>query len=242
MHVWNPWHGCNKISTGCENCYVYRTDAKYGKDSSGITKLKSFNLPIRLNRYKQYKIPAGETLWTCFTSDFLLEEADIWRSEAWSMIRERKDINFVFLTKRIHRLNNVLPNDWGEGYDNVTIGCTCENQNRADFRLPIFLSLPIKRRLIVCEPLLEHIELTPYLSNKIDEVIVGGESGYYARVCDFAWIKSIYKQCELAGIDFTFRQTGARFKKDGKLFHVPRKFQLSQAAKANLSTRFSNKT
>ena len=31
--TWNPWHGCKKISAGCLNCYVYRTDSKYEKDS-----------------------------------------------------------------------------------------------------------------------------------------------------------------------------------------------------------------
>ncbi|MCB7206753.1 DUF5131 family protein, partial [Dorea formicigenerans] len=23
MANWNPWHGCHKISAGCEHCYVY---------------------------------------------------------------------------------------------------------------------------------------------------------------------------------------------------------------------------
>ena len=34
MAIWNPWHGCKKISSGCENCYVYRRDMQFGKDSS----------------------------------------------------------------------------------------------------------------------------------------------------------------------------------------------------------------
>ena len=29
--LWNPWHGCHKISEGCRHCYVYRTDAQYGR-------------------------------------------------------------------------------------------------------------------------------------------------------------------------------------------------------------------
>ena len=36
--MWNPWHGCHKFSTGCQHCYVYRTDGKYGKDSSVVAK------------------------------------------------------------------------------------------------------------------------------------------------------------------------------------------------------------
>lgn len=44
------------------------------------------------------------------------------------MIKERSDLNFMILTKRIERFFESLPNDWGDGYDNVYIGCTVENQ------------------------------------------------------------------------------------------------------------------
>ena len=92
---WNPWHGCQKISEGCFNCYVYRTDAKYERDSSEVKKNIDFNLPLKRNRNKEYKIPSGETVYTCFTSDFLLPEADEWRTEAWQMFRERADLTTI---------------------------------------------------------------------------------------------------------------------------------------------------
>ncbi len=47
MATWNPWHGCKKISPGCLNCYVYRRDAEFGKDSSIIARTSSFDLPVR---------------------------------------------------------------------------------------------------------------------------------------------------------------------------------------------------
>lgn len=50
--MWNPWHGCHKFSTGCQHCYVYRTDGKYGKDSSVVTKTEKFNLPIQQRKTK----------------------------------------------------------------------------------------------------------------------------------------------------------------------------------------------
>lgn len=77
--LWNPWHGCHKLSTGCRHCYVYRGDSKHGKDSSIITKTGQFNLPVRRKKDKTYKIPSGNLVYTCFTSDFLIEEADEWR-------------------------------------------------------------------------------------------------------------------------------------------------------------------
>ena len=60
MPIWNPWHGCHKISPGCYNCYVYRRDAEFGKDSSIVTKTANFDMPIKRNRQKQYKLQPSE--------------------------------------------------------------------------------------------------------------------------------------------------------------------------------------
>lgn len=238
MVIWNPWHGCSKISPGCLNCYVYRRDAEFGKDSRVVTKTNSFSLPIKKSRTGEYKIPGGETVYACMTSDFFLEEADPWRAEAWSMIRERRDLDFCIITKRIHRFMSELPPDWGEGYGNVTICCTCENQDRADYRLPIFLGLPIRRREIIHEPMLEEIHIEPYLAaGKIEAVTCGGESGPEARICDFSWVLETRRQCMEADVPFYFKQTGARFKKDGRIYRIERKDQMPQAQKAGINYR-----
>lgn len=34
---WNPWHGCKRVSPGCKNCFVYKMDRRYGRDTSIIT-------------------------------------------------------------------------------------------------------------------------------------------------------------------------------------------------------------
>ena len=231
---WNPWHGCHKISAGCEHCYVYRGDARYGRDPSVPAKTSSFRLPVARARSGAYRIPSGSTVYTCFTSDFLLEEANDWRIEAWEMIRARPDLRFFFVTKRIERLPVNLPLDWGTGYEHVTIACTVENQDRADFRLPIFLASPIAHRHIVCEPLLEKIELSAYLTRGIEQLSVGGESGSRARPCHFDWVLGLRRQAVEAGVPFVFRQTGANFVKDGRLYRIPRPLQHEQAQKAGL--------
>ncbi len=162
---WNPWHGCTKIGPGCKYCYVYRQDAVYGTEtaSSLCRKNRSFALPIQKKRDGSPKIPSGRIVFTCFTSDFLLEDADPWRQECWQMIRRRSDCFFYFFTKRIDRLAECLPPDWGEGYENVIIGCTVENQEMAEYRLPIFLTLPIRHRSIIAAPLLTALDLRSYL-------------------------------------------------------------------------------
>ena len=83
-------------------------------------------------------------VYTCFQTDFLIEEADQYREEIWQMINERKDCDFLFLTKRIERMANVLPSDWNEGYDNVIVGLSIENQKNANYKLSTFKDLPIK--------------------------------------------------------------------------------------------------
>ena len=75
MPIWNPWHGCRKISPGCQHCYVYRRDASVGRDASLVTQTGDFDLPIRRDRHRAYKLQPGTgTVFTCMTSDFFLEE------------------------------------------------------------------------------------------------------------------------------------------------------------------------
>ena len=114
--LWNPWHGCHKCSPGCKNCYVFYLDGIRNKDSNIVTKSKTnFNLPLKKNRAGEYKIAAGSEIATCFTSDFFIEEADIWRSDAWEIIKQRKDVDFLICTKRIERFNTCIPEDWNDG-------------------------------------------------------------------------------------------------------------------------------
>lgn len=235
MKIWNPWHGCHKLSEGCKNCYVYRGDARRGIDSTIVTQTKNFDLPIQKKRNGEYKIPSGTEMATCFTSDFFVEDADEWRKEAWKMIRERNDLTFLMITKRIDRLLVNLPEDWGDGYEHVTICCTVENQDRADYRLPLYIAAPIKHKIIICEPILEKIDLKPYIGEWVEQVVVGGESGNTARMCDYDWVMEIRQLCIEHGISFWFKQTGSKFVKEGQLYNITRRLQHSQARKAGIN-------
>jgi protein gp37 len=213
-------------------------DTRHDKDASAVTKNSNFNLPIKKTRNGAYKLIPGETIYTCFTSDFFLDEADEWRIDAWQMIRLRKDLNFLIITKRIDRFKVNLPDDWGEGWENVIIYSTCENQERADFRLPILTSLPIKHKGICCEPLVGAVDISKWLNAGIEEVVVGGESGNEARICNYDWVLNIRNQCAEKKVPFYFKQTGAKFLKAGKLYNVKRHYQHSQARKAGINLSF----
>lgn len=193
---------------------------------------KDFFKPVETLRSGAYKMKSG-LVYVCFSSDFLIEEGDAWRDECWTMIKERPDCRFLFLTKRIERLPDCIPADWGSGYDNVIIGCTVENQKNADKKLPLFRSFPIKHRLITAQPLLERIDLRNNLSG-IESVTVGGESDYHARPLDYTWVLDIREQCVSRNVEFVFRQCGTNFIKDGRMYRIGTRHLCSQARKANI--------
>ena len=246
---WNLWHGCTKISPGCKNCYMYRRDESIGKDPSILYRTENFDLPVRILKSGPnrglYKVPAGSEIDTCFSSDFFHADADRWRDEAWDIMRTRSDCSFFMITKRPERIANNLPKDWDRGWDNVFIAVTCENQQMADIRLPVYLSVPLKKYAVMIEPMLSSVDLLPYIKEfrskddrpLISLVSVGGESGKNARVCDYEWVKSIQSQCVDNDISFMYHQTGAKLVKDNRLYNIPRKYQHSQAHRAGLDHR-----
>jgi len=230
---WEPWTGCYKISDGCTYCYFYGPFSKRCGQNS-VYKTDEFYKPIAKTTKGTYKIKSGKIVATCFASDFFIAEADEWRIEAWAMIKKRPDLDFLILTKRIDRFNVSLPPDWGDGYDNVNIGCTIENQETADYRLPLFLSYPIKRRIIAAAPLLGAIDISAYLDG-IEHVSVGGETGREARMCNYDWVLDIREQCVKAEITFWFKNTGSLFKYNGTVQKINPFRQSSMAKEFGIS-------
>ena len=168
---WNPWHGCRRYSEGCKFCYMFVLDKAHhvSESSTEIVRTKMFGKPLEMTRKGWYKtavstsrLPSGYTLRVNMTSDTFLEEADGWRTEMWRIIRQRPDgrlvlttVFFYILTKRVPRIMECLPEDWGErlrvgeqssgmGYENGDLNMTCETQRAFDGRWPIFRDIPAR--------------------------------------------------------------------------------------------------
>ena len=171
------------------------------------------------------------------TSDFFLEEADEWRDEAWNIIRQRPDVIFFLLTKRPERVRDCLPYDWGDGWENVFFNVSCENQKRADERIPILLSLPFRHKGIMCAPFIGEVSIKKYLpSGQIEQVICDGENYAGARFCHYEWVKQLRDECEEYNVTFAFIGTGRRFVKDSKIYQIEgSELQANQAYKSGLS-------
>ena len=238
MHdIWNPWHGCVKKSEGCENCYMFFLDKKRNMDGGHIFKVKNnFDYPLQKNKNGAYKIQSGEKIRVCMTSDFFLEEADQWRDDAWKIMKERPDVIFFLLTKRPERVAASLPGDWGDGWENIFFNVTCENQKRADERIPLLLQLPFKHKGIMAAPFIGPLTLKPYLSSgQIEQVIAGGENYDGSRPLSYDWVKQLYEECRASNVTFCFIETGTKFIKDGKTYFLPdKRLQSRMAFKSGL--------
>ena len=108
MAMWNPWRGCKKCSDGCLHCYIHKGDAKRGVNTNDIVKTKDFYKPTERLKNGNYKMKAG-LVYLCFSTDFLIEEADEWRLECWSMIKERQDCHFSFPHKAYRQIYGLHP-------------------------------------------------------------------------------------------------------------------------------------
>lgn len=82
MANWNPWRGCHRYSEGCRFCYIHKGDAKRGINTDLVLRSENFDKPIQKKKNGEYKMKSG-LVFLCFSSDFLLEDADVWRKQAW---------------------------------------------------------------------------------------------------------------------------------------------------------------
>lgn len=218
-------------------CYIHKGDYKRNINTSDIVKTKDFSKPLEKLKNGEYKMKSS-LVYLCFSTDFLIEEADEWRKDCWEMIKERSDCMFLFLTKRIDRFMKCIPDDWNDGYENVTVCCTIENQKNVDFKLDIFSKVPIKHKRIIAQPLLEKIDIEKYLGG-VEEVVVGGESDFNARPLEYTWVLDIREQCIRKNVSFVFRQCGTYTIKDGRCYKLQTKDLCKQAKLANINYKSS---
>jgi protein gp37 len=166
---------------------------------------KNWQNPLRWNK-KAYETGQRLRIFTCSMSDFFHQDADPWRDEAWDVIRECQNLDWLILTKRPELVLDRLPDDWGTGYANVWLGVTA-GCNESIHRAEQLLDLPAQLKFISAEPLLEAIDFRPYLDG-IDWIITGCEQAAKdrRRQMDLDWIRDIHGQCTDAGIPHFFKQ------------------------------------
>lgn len=204
--TWNPWMGCTKVSPGCAHCYMFREQTRYGNDPELVRRSKTkFNEPLKWTEPR--------LVFTCSWSDWFHEAADAWRDEAWAIIKQTPHLTYQILTKRPERMAAHLPSDWGQGYPNVWLGVSVENQ-RWISRAEILVNTWAAVKFISAEPLLGPVDLLyrgpgpSALVEEIQWVIVGGESGANCRPMRLDWARQLRDQCADSKVAFFLKQLG----------------------------------
>lgn len=177
-------------------------------------------------------------------ADWLDDEVPIeWLADLLLLIHQTPNLDWLLLTKRPQNFDRRVraPTDlflslgavgeysqagkayadwladWMKGRppENVWIGTTVEDQQRADERIPVLLSIPARVRFLSCEPLLGPVDVRFGFAHLVHPdrptihwVIAGGESGPGARPMHPEWARGLRDQCAAAGVPFLFKQWG----------------------------------
>ena len=218
--TWNPVTGCNKVSPGCKHCYA-ETFAERFRGVPGHPYEQGFDLrlwPERLGLPLEWKSP--RRIFVNSMSDLFHERVpDAYIDRVFDTMRAAHWHEFQVLTKRPERMAGYLlkrSSIWGAlatAAPHIWLGTSVESQSYVA-RASVVAKVPSRVRFLSCEPLLGELDLTGVLGpERINWVIVGGESGHGARPMDPDWVRAIQAQCIEARVPFFFKQWGGRLKK-----------------------------
>ncbi|WP_027089835.1 DUF5131 family protein [Thomasclavelia saccharogumia] len=218
--TWNPITGCSSVSSGCKNCYAKKM-AKRLHAMGNPRYINEFEVTVHEDLFEQpLNIKKPNIIFVCSMSDLFHENVpyktieqifDIMKRAYWHV--------FQVLTKRPERLL-----EFSRKYEipkNVWVGTSVENESVIN-RVDILKNVEAEIHFLSCEPLLG--PLTELNLDKIQWVVVGGESGSNARSVDKQWIIEIRDKCKEKNVPFFFKQWGGWNKKknghelDGKVY------------------------
>jgi protein gp37 len=216
-HTFNPWWGCVKVSPACTHCYAESTSKRYGHSVWGA------DAERRFFGDRHWKEPVG---WDdaarrtnarrrvfCASMADIFEKRDElipWRKRLWDLVRVTPYLDWLLLTKRNENILDMTPDDFKKAWpENAWAGITTETQEWADKRIPDLMKVPAKIRWLSVEPMLGPMKIEKWLGpDKVNWVIVGGESGVGARPMESEWVTDLLAQCRNAGVAFHFKQKG----------------------------------
>ena len=181
-------------------------------------------LPDRLDWPLHWKTPKRILVPTL--GDLFHEDVD-WQfvGAVWEYMARARQHRFLVLTKRVDRMATVLESirraaeTWSAlrahlwPLPHVYLGVTVCNQEEADAKLPVLLSIPAAGHWVSVEPMLGPVDLKQVPVETgwgLGWVVAGAETGPSARPAKADWFRSLRDQCSAAGIPFFLKQVDAR--------------------------------
>ena len=182
--TWNPITGCTKCSAGCEHCYAATFARRL--QAMGMSRYRNgFEVTIHRDLFqKPLEWKKSKMIFVNSMSDLFHE--DISKKDILAIfdtMNKAKHHTFQVLTKRSKRLLELSENiKWT---NNIWMGVSIENKATIS-RAEDLKQTGAQIKFISAEPLLESISEIDL--NKIDWLIVGGESGPQCRPMAEAWV------------------------------------------------------
>lgn len=218
-HTANFWMGCHKVSPGCANCYAEtltrnRMGLKVWGPAKTTKRQRVKSVWANVRRWNKMAVDTPGVMgadnprlvFVGSLMDWAEDHHDLepTRSDMWKLIRNSRNLHFQMLTKRPERIANLLPGDWGNGYPNVWLGTSIENNDYV-WRADELRQIPAVVRFVSYEPALGTLDLLDLTG--VDWVIYGGESGHGYRREDKQWARDMRKRCIETGVAFFHKQS-----------------------------------
>lgn len=215
-HTFNPWTGCTKVSPGCDHCYAESWakrsgHVQWGNHDRKRTTAAYWRGPMIWHEKSRQFFRSHRRRQRIFCASladvFDNQAPQAWRNDLFTLICSTPSLDWLLLTKRPQNICKMLPADWGDGYHNVWLGTTAEDQARYDQRWSHLAAVPAAVRFVSYEPAIGPLRLAA-AGMQPDWLICGGESGGNARDMSPTWAREIADDCAVRGVAFFFKQWG----------------------------------
>ena len=219
--TWNPVRGCTKVSPGCKNCYA-ETFAERFRGVPGHPFEFGFDLRLVPEKLCQpFEWATSKRIFVNSMSDLFHEDVTDEYIETVAAVMLQADWHvYQVLTKRPQRLKRLLRGKLAKAgrAPHIWWGVSVENRAHGLPRIDLLRESGATVKFLSIEPLLE--DLGRFNLDRMNWVIVGGESGPRARPMEPEWVEGIYCQCSRARVPFFFKQWGGVQKsRTGRTLH-----------------------
>jgi len=193
-HTFNPWVGCTPMSSACDFCYAEGWAKRSGhpelwQGERRRTTAENWKQPLKWDRKAAAAGVRARVFCASLADVFDNQVSSLWRLDLWRLIQATPHLDWLLLTKRPQNIAKMVPafgnasgvNSWGNGWPNVWLGVTAENQEDADRRIPILLAMPAAVSFVSMEPLLGPIDLT-HIEAAATGTLKDGDFSYPKRI------------------------------------------------------------